>query len=633
MSASSGNSGGNSGQNPGKQAQTSTPAKPIRCLVIQLTRLGDTLQSLMALRAAKQLYPQLEIHFVAREKFAAAAKRTPWIESVVTLPTDQLLGPVLRGEKEEKQAMGDLARWASPLLDKPWDIVINWSYSEPSSFLTALVPARVKLGFTRNRKDMSFASADGWSHYIQAIVQGGVPQNIHLTDVLTTQLLTALQIHWGDPANEGNAPVTSKSFFQLEIGERDLSWGDFSRKWIGIQLGAGADSKTWPASNWARLARMILKRHPECSLVLLGGKEDAERAKQFMKELKDELGLSGRDQRNVLSLVGETDFDLWASIVGRCSWVIAGDTAVVHLASVLGTRVLNLSIGPVRWAETGPYGNGHYVVSSNRPCAGCEARSRNVIEHSCRADITPEAVYGAWSYASSEWAHRRQSGLDEHFGTLASQELLSAIRVHRSRIRNSNDGGGVVYEPLINRPLPLENWLAMVNGHIARAWYCGWVPATGGELSREMISPQLIQKLREISEASQVLAKICDQASRTAKELKERSSRLRSDKVMGIREREELRVLGRKLMELDGLVDRMGRVNPALAAFSHMSKVLMHNLRGNHLADLGQESADCYRQLGDGISILGEWLKHTIGLARPVAIQNEPARTERELNP
>ena len=72
--------------------------KPIRCLVIQLTRLGDTLQSLMALRAAKQLYPHLEIHFLARERFAAAAKRTPWIESVITLPTDTLLGSVLKGD-------------------------------------------------------------------------------------------------------------------------------------------------------------------------------------------------------------------------------------------------------------------------------------------------------------------------------------------------------------------------------------------------------------------------------------------------------------------------------------------------------------------------------------------------------
>jgi ADP-heptose:LPS heptosyltransferase len=602
------------------QTQAAVPAKPIRCLVIQLARLGDTLQSLMALRAAKQLYPQLEIHFLAREKFAGAAKRTPWIENVITLPTDQLLGPVLRGEKEEKQAMGDLARWAAPLLERPWDMVVNWSYSDPSSFLTALIPSRVKLGFTRSHKDMTLSSADGWSHYIQAVVQGRVPQNIHLTDVLTTQLLTALQIHCGDPANEGNAPVTSKSFFTLEIGERDLSWGDFSRKWIAFQLGAGADSKTWSPSSWAKLARMILKRHPECSIVLLGGKEDSERAKRFVEELQ----LQPREQRHLLSLVGETDFDLWASVVGRCSWVIAGDTAAVHLASVLGTRVFNLSIGPVRWAETGPYGNGHYVLSSNRPCPGCDAHSPVTIQHSCREDITPEAVYAAWSYAASEWAHRRQTGIEEHFESLGSRDLLDLVGVHRSRIRNSNDGGGVVYESLVRRPLSLDNWLGMVNGHIARAWYCGWVPPIGGEITRDMISPQLIQRLRELSESSTVLTKICEQAARSAKDLKDRSARLRSDRVMNLRDRDELRVLGRKLMDLDALVERMGKAQPALAGFAQMSKVLMHNLRGDQLTDLGQESADCYRQLGEGISILGGWLKHTLGLARPVAIQNEP---------
>src|SRR3954467_257318 len=129
-----------SSNDPNQQGTIIKSQKPIRCLVIQLTRLGDTLQSLMALRAAKQLYPQLEIHFLARDRFAAAAKRTPWIESVITLPTEQILGPVLRGEKPEKHAMGDLARWLSPLTEKSWDMVVNWSYSESSSFLTSLIP-------------------------------------------------------------------------------------------------------------------------------------------------------------------------------------------------------------------------------------------------------------------------------------------------------------------------------------------------------------------------------------------------------------------------------------------------------------------------------------------------------------
>ena len=89
----------------------SRTSRAIRCIVIQLARLGDTLQSLMALRAAKQLYPELEIHLIARERFAEAARRVPWISQVIEFPTDRLVQPVLTGQLTEQQALGELARW------------------------------------------------------------------------------------------------------------------------------------------------------------------------------------------------------------------------------------------------------------------------------------------------------------------------------------------------------------------------------------------------------------------------------------------------------------------------------------------------------------------------------------------
>ena len=135
------------------------------------------------------------------------------------------------------------------------------------------------------------------------------------------------------------------------------------------------------------MASHILRRHPEYAVVLMGGKEDQARAKAFTAELANRIPDS---QRHVISLVGETDFDLWASVVGRCQWVFSGDTAAIHLASVLGTRVFNVSVGPVRWAETGPYGNGHYVIAPQTGTGG--------------ANVAPEAAYAAWSYAASEWA-------------------------------------------------------------------------------------------------------------------------------------------------------------------------------------------------------------------------------------
>lgn len=591
---------------------------PMRVLVIQMARLGDTLQSLMALRAAKQLYPELEIHFLCRENFSVGARRVPWIKEVVTFPTDTLLGEVLEGKKREAQALPDLARWITPIATTPWDMIVNWTFSEASSYLTAVLPARVKLGYSRTKR-LEFSGTDGWSHYVQAVIQGRVPQNIHLTDILTTQLLTALQIHCGDPQNEGNAPVTSKGFFNLSLREGALDWLEKSsfRKWIGVQIGAAREHKTWPSSHWAAWIRTILERNPENDIVLLGGQQDLATEQEILRE----LGSFNRVRRgSIVSLVGKTDFDVWASVISRCQWVASADTAAIHLASLLGTRVLNLSVGPVRWSETGPYGNGHYVVAPTPGCAACLAESVATAEHSCRTQLTAEAAYAAWSYANAEWAHRRNMPIERHFAQLGWASETDKVQVFRSRIRPTQDGGGVHYEPLIQRPLDLDGWTADVVGHIARAWYCGWTPPVAQELKRGTIAPALVRAMRELGEASTVLAKVCAEARTTALKIKNRSSTLKSDHVMQIQDRNELRALAKTLIDLDQLVERTVQTAPALRVFHQMSKVLMHHLGGDRLEELGQETAYAYGLLSDGVQLMRDWSQRTLELARPMAV-------------
>ena len=74
---------------------------------------------------------------------------------------------------------------------------------------------------------------------MQAVVQGDASQNIHLTDIFTTQFLTALQIHLGDPQGDGSSPVTSREFFALEADiENQIPEINSYRKWIAVQVGA-----------------------------------------------------------------------------------------------------------------------------------------------------------------------------------------------------------------------------------------------------------------------------------------------------------------------------------------------------------------------------------------------------------
>jgi hypothetical protein len=111
-----------------------------------------------------------------------------------------------------------------------------------------------------------------------------------------------------------------------------------SLRWISIQLGASRDENAWLPGAWARLATRILEKHPDARIVLLGKKEDIPREKAFFSALGERESIGNRVQ----SLVGRTDFTAWTSVIGRSHWFFAAKTSAVHLAGLLGTRVMQI---------------------------------------------------------------------------------------------------------------------------------------------------------------------------------------------------------------------------------------------------------------------------------------------------
>jgi len=594
----------------GSSSQSALKAvPPIRCVVVQLARLGDNLQSLMALRAAKQLYPQLEITLVVRDSFAAAAHRVPWVHQIHELPTTTLLEGAVSDPTKKDEVLPSLARWLSGLVSQPWDIALNWTFSESSSWLTGLLPARVKLGYSR-RKDLTLSASDGWTHYVQAVVQGEIPQNIHLTDILTTQLLTALQIHVGDPeADAGNQSIT-RGFFDFSqasfnFKQTDLQgrpWRDPARRWIAFQIGAGHSTKTLSPQEWAKLIEIFRKNRPELNLLLLGGAGDLTR----QNEIRELIVAQGVPQQGIAYLAGDCEFQDWASVIERSHWLISGDTSAIHVASIVGTRILNLSLGNVRYMETGPYGNGHIVMRPDQ-----------------RTDLTPEMIFHTWEYFSSEFRAQKSLTLGIHLETEGCPpESIQRMQILRSRIRDADAGGGVVYEAVLNETLSFNDWIAQVTGYIARAWYCGWTPAIGHELSRGHIHPDLIRSVRSLEEPLHVLIKICEESKRTAITLQRKVGALRSQKVMGLEAKQSLQQQADKLMELEQLIERLVHAQPALAMFFRFAKVSMHNLSGDDIAELGKQTATVYNRLGQGAQTFKEWVAHLLSLSKPMVVEN-----------
>jgi len=564
----------------------------------------------MALRAAQQLYPELEITFIAHEAFAGAAERCPWVSRVISLPTEDLVRPMISKKRTAYSLVPEVAGWIEPILNDTFDVVLNWTYSEASSYLAGILPARVRLGYSR-RRDGTLSVVDGWSHYIHSIVQTETLQSIHLTDILTTQLLTALQIHFDEPLEDaGNQTVTSKSFFEIQKAPYVCDgWNHPGIRWIAIQLGASSADKTWDPIEWAKLASRILRRHDETRIILLGGQKEKELEARFFEALRNEERATGTGssvfEKRIFSKVGKTSFDLWAQILADAQWVLSADTAALHLAAVLGTRVLNVSLGPVRFRETGPYGNGHYVVKS-------QTREE---------PLTAEAVYAVWTYATTEWQHRRELPIQEHFKNLECAALFPKVEIYRSKIRASESGGGIHYESLIDSKITMENWFSQVLGHLAREWYCGWVPPVGQELERAEVSPELVQNLRKLSEGIEVLDKIYGETIRSAEELLRKTKSLKSENLMKLSDREKIHELGKKIEELDALSERVGGAQEPLLPIHRLAKILMHNLTGKRVADVAEETVGVYRFLRVGITGLRNWTNHTLSLARPVAVE------------
>jgi hypothetical protein len=152
-----------------------------------------------------------------------------------------------------------------------------------------------------------------------------------------------------------------------------------ARGLIALQLGASDERKRWPPEQFAAMANRL--PDDAGTIVFVGSASEQPLVDRAMAHLK----------RPAVSAAGETSVPELAALLARCRLLITNDTGTMHVASSVGTRIVDLSTGPVFVHETGPYGDGHVAVEPISGCFPCAAGS--ICHHmSCREDLTPQDV-------------------------------------------------------------------------------------------------------------------------------------------------------------------------------------------------------------------------------------------------
>jgi heptosyltransferase III len=307
----------------------------MKILIVQFARLGDIYLSWPITRALKRIYPQGEIHYLARPRFKAALNGIDCVDKVWTLPTDELFGPLLDPEFKLQESLNALDGFYEELQNEKFDQIINLSFSPASSFLVKSIstPNTQIAGYTRH-SDGYVHLADDISRYFWAQVGPEFPNRIHLVDL------------FGALAGVDFAPEDFREPHLTQL-ERTIA-----EKYFVLHIGASETHKNLEARSWAEMIQAYSAYDQAIKWVLVGSKEEAQKATQIE-------AMTGA--HFIINRVGLTAIEDLFGLIKYSEGLIGCDSVAMHMAPFVKKRAFCVSSGQVKFWETGPISSGSAV--------------------------------------------------------------------------------------------------------------------------------------------------------------------------------------------------------------------------------------------------------------------------------
>ncbi len=304
----------------------------MKILVIQLARFGDIYQTWPSLLALHEK-EDCEVHLLVRERFVDATMGLPDSIHVHVVRTGTIIAPFLAGsEALDSDGLDDLL---SALAVQAFDKVINLSYSPFSSYLTSYLEmsGSSSRGYTRHG-DGFLNMKDDASAFFYA--QAGVDRSsrIHLTQIFAMTCEVDLQEHHLHPKIEipSKIEIPKESYYILHVGASDLG-------------------KTLSEQQISDLVRGFLDTQKE-SLVLIGVQSE-QRLGDFAKPREG--------SERIYDFIGQTKLTDVFHLLQSADGLIGGDSAPIHMASLLNRPVLNFKNEFINSFETGPFSHRFFV--------------------------------------------------------------------------------------------------------------------------------------------------------------------------------------------------------------------------------------------------------------------------------
>lgn len=272
-------------------------------------------------------------------------------------------------------------------LRKKYDVTINVYPSNRKEYniISFLIGAkqRVAVEYLRMNKQ-NF----GWLNNV-TVLENDETHNVQTNITLVEKLLNKKFNE--EPAMEISLSNENERFANdylkmININEDDLI--------VGFHPGCATlknhIKRRWELEKFAELGKKLIKEK-NAKIFLFGGPEEEELKSSINKMIDSENSLVIKTERFLQSI----------AIMKRCNVFVTNDSALMHIASALGLKVVAI-IGPTNQHYIHPWKTEYKIVSLNLDCSPCFfyspkplSCSRTDVKFKCIKELNVEMVYKA----------------------------------------------------------------------------------------------------------------------------------------------------------------------------------------------------------------------------------------------
>ncbi len=277
-----------------------------RILLIRLSGIGDILFTLPAVNLVRENFPNSEITFVTKKRFASLLQGFTVLDKVITLDSD------IYHQQNIFRITKQTFDLIKTLHNQHFDLVVDFHGLEKTALIAWVTGSKQRWALLRKPNSRFF-----YTNYME------IPDTIHRAEA-NRKLLLNNHLQSFPPSNRYALPPGPQA--EAETIFRQLGLNP-AQPTIFIQPFTNFPRKNWPLENYMRYAAYWNKQGLQ---ILFGGGPG-------------DLGkLQSVIAANFPVTAGKANLLTTGGLMNLCSLVVGGDTGMLHLATALGKKVVML---------------------------------------------------------------------------------------------------------------------------------------------------------------------------------------------------------------------------------------------------------------------------------------------------